>query len=524
MLIGSLPLFAQTPAKCLQPSRLDPIRKGLTAVAKPDENLKLRDEIVLASRDLAAAIRKATFESRGDAKVEREYHDFLKTTTARVCTILNEQGWPMRSAVSAEGSNSFLFLISKALPLTMQLELYPIVTDAFRVNEVERGELLASYIDRLRLAVGSKQLFGSQVYVRDGLLIMAPIEAASRVDERRAEFRMGPIRSYERFLEITYRMPLVRSVTEPEMPETKASDPSTNAVASTEIAGSIEDKPVLNVDTAIVMVDVVVPDATAALEKGDFRVFENDKEVKIDSFARSDAPFDIVLLLDLSGSTSDQAGLISKTTKRFVEMKRPADRVAVVVFHDTQTVVSELEADKEVLLKRLKDIKGNGSSRVWDAVKFGLDLLDKSSEKGRRKAVVLMSDGADNALTYFSQLGSKISFADLVETVQRGNTAIFPIYLDTEGPSGPDLKKIYADARLTLNYLAAQSAGNMYTAKKIDDLSTVYDRVLKDVGTVYSLGFSPDDETTDSRWRRLRVEVPARTDLKLKYRPGYFVK
>jgi VWFA-related protein len=284
-----------------------------------------------------------------------------------------------------------------------------------------------------------------------------------------------------------------------------------------------EEESVVNVETAFARVDVVVADAiaanAAALDKSDFRVFENDKEVSVETFSKAEAPFDIVLLLDLSGSTEDKVGLIRKTTRRFIEMKRPVDRIAVVSFHDTQRIVSELESDKEVLLKRIKDINGRGASYVWDAVKFGLEILEKDANKDRRKAIVLMSDGVDNALTY-TPTGSKIGFADLVEAVQYSSTAVFPIYLDTEGPNS---KEVYADARKTLRYLADQSAGNMYTAKKIEDLSGIYDRVLKDVGTVYTLGFTPNDDDPE-KWRRLRVELPSRPGVKLKHRPGYLIK
>jgi VWFA-related protein len=204
-------------------------------------------------------------------------------------------------------------------------------------------------------------------------------------------------------------------------------------------------------------------------------------------------------------------------------MKRPGDRVAIIAFEDKQKVVSELEADKDVLLKKLKDIEGYGGSRVWDAVKFGVDMLEGKSEKGRRKAIVLMSDGVDNLLSFQQMLVPRMGFADLVETVQRSSVAIFPIYLDTEGGDAFS-KQVYANARLTLSYLAEQSAGNMYTARKIDDLSDIYDRVLKDVGTVYSLGFTPDVQLGDDRWRKLRVEIPAKPTLKIKHRPGYFTR
>jgi hypothetical protein len=64
----------------------------------------------------------------------------------------------------------------------------------------------------------------------------------------------------------------------------------------------------------------------------------------------------------------------------------------------------------------------------------------------------------------------------------------------------------------------------MYTAKKLDDLEGIYDRVLKGVGTVYTLGFSPEAESTGRTWRTIKVEVPSRPTLKLRHRPGYFTK
>lgn len=414
----------------------------------------------------------------------------------------------------------------------MQLEVYPVVVEAFRLNQLDRDQFLASYIDRLQIATGNKQRFGSQAYIRDGFLVLAPIDRPSRVDERRKEFKMEPLRIYERYLEATYQMPLVRAVTEPEDPETAKPSGTTGTERSKVDAqatlgeGSEE---VIKVATSLVTLDVVVAESSAIpappLEKSDFRVLENGRPVEIESFSRADSPFDIVLLLDMSGSTSRQKNLIRKSTSRFVEMKRPVDRVAVVSFNDTQTVISELEADKGKLLQRVKDIEGGGGSFVWDSIKFAQDLLDKNGEKGRRKAIVVMSDGADNALLFDGRFGSKMSFADLVESVQHGNTAIFPIFLDTSSSNdGFYTRRIYSDARRSLQYLADQSAGRMYTAKNLEDLSAIYDRVLKDVGTVYSIGFSPSDEITDAKWRRLKVELPTKPGLRFWHRPGYFPK
>ena len=514
--------------KCLQPGRIEQIQTQIKAADPQPENKPLSEELVKAAKDISAATRLYSVEKPGDEAAKASLEKLSKDITTRVCSILNTQGWPARSSIGSEGMNAFVFLISKALPMAMQLELYPVVADAFDKGEVTGGETLAIYVDRLRLAIGRKQLYGSQAYIRDGFLVLAPIESPGTVDERRQKFGLQPLRDYERFLEVSNQLPLIRSVGDAPREGAPAASPSPASEGTVAASGlsPADAEEAITVDTAFVNLDVIVASGTTepvSLDKGDFRLLDNGKPVNVETFAKADAPFDIVLLLDLSASTSDKVGLIKRTTKRFVERKRPVDRVAVVTFHDTQTVVSPLETDKQALLKRIGKIEGNGASYVWDALKLGLDMLEENSGEGRRKAIVLMSDGVDNSLSFTGRMGSRISFADLSERIQRSTAAIFPIYLDTEGPD-PGSKRTYATARTTLKYIADQSAGNMYTARRLDDLSGIYDQVLKDVGTVYTLGFSPDINPGDGRWHTLRVEVPSHPGLKIKHRPGYFIK
>lgn len=512
--------------KCLQPGKLVEIRNKLAGSEESPRNGPLGEEILQAATRLTNLARAAKAETAAGKTAQAELDTFSKAWAGRVCTILNTNGWPRKAAVGRDGSERFLFIIHQTLSRTQQLEVYPVIADAFQQMELEGSEVLASFVDRLRLAIGRKQLYGSQAYVRDGFLVMAPIENIAGVDKRRAAFGLTSLRAYERDLEIEFRQPLIRMVSEAPLPTIQQNRAAENAVSK--LGDLVDEIPVINVETAFVSLDVIVPEAaasgSASLEKSDFQLFDSGKKIEIETFARAEAPFDIVLLLDLSGSTSDKVGLIRKSTRRFVEMKRANDRVAVVAFHDTQLIVSELEADKAVLLERIKKIEGRGGSNIWGSIKFGLDMLDQESAGGRRKAIVLMSDGADNQLAFFRTLTRHLSFADLVEAVQRSNAAIFPIYLDTEDRNDLGSRRVYSQARQTLSYLAEQSAGNMYSAKKLDDVAEIYDRVLKDVGTVYTLGFTPDVESGSPQWRELRVEIPSRPNLKLKHRPGYLTR
>jgi len=263
-----------------------------------------------------------------------------------------------------------------------------------------------------------------------------------------------------------------------------------------------------------------------SLTKEDFRVLENDQEQTVTYFASTAVPFDLVLLVDLSGSTKDKRDLIKKSTLRFIEAARPEDRLAIVTFSDTPNVVSPLTLDRTQLAASVSNMEGKGGSRVWDAVKFALDNVIGPKTVERRRAVVLISDGVDEALLNLDTLrGSKTTFADLVEQVRQTDALIVPIYLDTEEDSGIwFMNEAYENARRSLNLLAEESGGSYYHARKISDLKGVYEQVINDLGKIYSLGYKPTNAARDNSWRPVRVSIANRPDLIARTRPGYYAQ
>jgi VWFA-related protein len=256
-----------------------------------------------------------------------------------------------------------------------------------------------------------------------------------------------------------------------------------------------------------------------SLAKEDFRVLEDDQEQTITYFASTDVPFDLVLLVDLSGSTAGKRDLIKKSTLRFIEAARRADRLAIVTFADTTTVISPLTLDRAQLKASVENMEGTGGSNVWDAVKFALDDVIGPKTLERRRAVVLMSDGMDGA--FFSSMGgSKTTFARLIEQVGQTDALIIPIYLDTQ----IDYGGIGDNARRALNLLAQESGGSFYHARKLSDLNGVYEQVINDLGKVYSLGYKPTNATRDGSWRSVQVSIVNRTDLVTRTRPGYYAQ
>lgn len=302
---------------------------------------------------------------------------------------------------------------------------------------------------------------------------------------------------------------------------------------NTAIAQNGEPLETIRIDSDLVDLRVSVfrlnpNDPVSPLQQKDFMVFEDGKPQEIVFFAGEDAPFDLVLLLDLSGSTSDKIKLIRNSAKRFVESTRTMDRVAIVTFTDIPEIVSPLTWDRKVLKDAIDDIqKPHGGTNFWDSLRYAMTTVISAERFSRRSAIVVMTDGVDNALPDVFGDGSRTTFAELQDRVGRSDTIVFPIYLDTEEEAvkrNRVPRAAYTLARSQLAQLAVTSGTKMYRANKLKDLDLVYDQVIKDLSTVYSLGYKPSNTLRDGKWRSVGVLLTGRQDVTASTKRGYFAR
>lgn len=113
--------------------------------------------------------------------------------TAWLATIIDKIGWPGRSLVGEDGAHAAWLIVQHAdLNRPFQERCLALLRQA-----VARGEAaavdLAHLTDRVLLANGRPQLYGTQTTVRDGRYEPAPIKDLKRVDARRAAIGLGPL-------------------------------------------------------------------------------------------------------------------------------------------------------------------------------------------------------------------------------------------------------------------------------------------------------------------------------------------
>lgn len=267
----------------------------------------------------------------------------------------------------------------------------------------------------------------------------------------------------------------------------------------------------------------------AELGKSDFLVLEDGRPQEIAFFAGENAPFDLVLLLDLSGSTSKKLKLVRNSARRFVEAARPIDRIAIVTFTDVPQLISPLTLNRKALKESIKDIQEPiGGTSFWDALRYVLNDVLPSGNAERRRAIVVMTDGVDNALPDVFGEGSRTSFHEVLNHVRNSDVIIFPVYLDTEKEEVKRKRSpgraAYEMARAHLAQLAESGGTRVYPAKELKDLDQVYDQVISDLGTIYSVGYKSSNTLRDGKWRSVTVQVVSRTGLSAHTKRGYYTK
>ena len=163
--------------------------------------------------------------------------------------------------------------------------------------------------------------------------------------------------------------------------------------------------------------------AIGDMKKADFSVYEDGVERKVTDVVPTSEPFNLVLLLDVSGSVEERMDFIRKAARDFLRTASPQDRIAIISFRDDIQVISDFTTDRQLLSAKLDQIDAGGATALYDALGYVLSDTLKPL-RGERTAVVILSDGDDNK--------SFVPFPALLEATIESGALIYPLYV----PSG----------------------------------------------------------------------------------------
>jgi uncharacterized protein YkwD/uncharacterized protein YegL len=111
-------------------------------------------------------------------------------------------------------------------------------------------------------------------------------------------------------------------------------------------------------------------------------------------------PVDVILVLDHSGSMDGEPLLQAKlAAQAFVnEMDLSVDRVGVVEFSDSASLIQDLSNNPEIINASIENIAQGGGTDISSGLTVAFDVLQANTRADAQSVVVLLSDGQSDAL------------------------------------------------------------------------------------------------------------------------------
>ena len=159
----------------------------------PDVDLKTRFASVYLldqyPRQFIGEIMRGDLSAEDKAKVRGKASAIMAEQDAKNLQIvlghLPSEGWYLRSRYGDEVAST-AFLVVQHSSLEMWRRFVPVLEPLVAVGEVD-GQSFALMYDRLALAEGRPQRYGSQVACQNNQWVVLDLEAPQSVDERRRE-------------------------------------------------------------------------------------------------------------------------------------------------------------------------------------------------------------------------------------------------------------------------------------------------------------------------------------------------
>ncbi|MGH9311231.1 MAG: VWA domain-containing protein [Vicinamibacterales bacterium] len=245
------------------------------------------------------------------------------------------------------------------------------------------------------------------------------------------------------------------------------------------------------VRTEAVLVPVIVTSGgqfVRGLKKQDFEIFEDGIAQPLASLVSEDAPLDLVLAIDISGSMEQSLGEVKQAVKQLLSKLRAGDAATLLGFNDNIFVAAERETDRQVREQAVELLTSWGGTALYDATVRALDLVGR--EWGR-KGVVIFSDGDDrHSVTRRESAMARVQASDaMLYTVGFGGGATVPLL------------------RSSLESYARSTGGRPFFPSRVKDLDEVFDQIVAELANQYVLSYSSTNEKRDGKWRNIKVQV-----------------
>jgi Ca-activated chloride channel family protein len=297
----------------------------------------------------------------------------------------------------------------------------------------------------------------------------------------------------------------------PAPPRTPIGNPS-RSQAGEEVAEEDVVRVTTNLVTSAALVIGRDRKYVATLRRQDFHVFEDGVEQELAYFAAVDRPFTVALLIDNSHSTIFEIRNIQDAAIALVNQMRANDRVLIVSLTDDIKALAGPTNNKEELRKAISNIKSGGSTRLYDGVDFALNR--EMAGIAGRKAIVLLTDGVDNA-------SRNAGYQTNLNEIAKSDVQVYAVQFSTSAlmsrqaararrppPEGSGFSRVdYQRADAYLHQISGLTGTSVYPAASLSNLDAAIESIADELHNEYSLGYYPRIAGNPGEVRRVQVRV-----------------
>lgn len=246
-----------------------------------------------------------------------------------------------------------------------------------------------------------------------------------------------------------------------------------------------------NVRTEAVLVPVIVTERgrfVRGLKSNDFEIFEDDVPQPVESFVSEEAPLDLVLAIDISGSMERSLPQVKAAVRQLLTKLRAGDAATILGFNETTFIAAEREKDPKAREEAVELLTSWGGTALYDATVQAVKMV---SRQPGRKGLILFSDGDDK---------DSLTKRDVaMARVQASDAMLFTVGFGT-GATVPAL-------RGNLESYARATGGRAFFPRKTEDVGGAFDEIVEDLSNQYVLSYAPKNPKQDGAWRKIKVRV-----------------
>jgi VWFA-related protein len=261
----------------------------------------------------------------------------------------------------------------------------------------------------------------------------------------------------------------------------------------------------IRLDVKMVMIPANVTDRDDRpildLHKEDFHLFEDTVEQKIESFSIDQAPVSLGIVFDASGSMRNKIDKSFSAVDRFLKGSLPGDEFFLVQFSDVPKLLLPFTPEADEILSSLGLIQPQGWTAMFDAICVAVNQMRFA--KNPRKALLILSDGADN--------NSRYSGGEVISLLREADVRVYAIGL--------------FDSARYLKKAAEETGGAMISVRNVDELPDAVDKLSTQLRSQYVLGYYPVQGHSDGKFHKVKLVLSqAAGSLKLhtSWRHGYY--